>query len=131
MSLVHSIADRHADAIATGERLVTKSGRLPINLGLLGSIYGRAGRTGDAAAVVRELDDRAAREYVPALAKAWAGEFVDAETAIAHLEQAYDERNAFLFSLGSNIDFNPIFTHPRALAILKKMKLDKLPRPRM
>ncbi|MAG71242.1 MAG: hypothetical protein CL471_13255 [Acidobacteria bacterium] len=131
LSLVHSIADRHADAIATGERLVTKSGRLPINLGLLGSIYGRAGRTGDAAAVVRELDDRAAREYVPALAKAWAGEFVDAETAIAHLEQAYDERNAFLFSLGSNIDFNPIFTHPRALAILKKMKLDKLPRPRM
>jgi tetratricopeptide (TPR) repeat protein len=59
---------RHEEAIESLERAVTLS-RAPIFVGLLGFGYARAGRQGEAARLLSELEDRGSRgEYIPAFA---------------------------------------------------------------
>jgi TolB-like protein len=65
---VFSSLGQHSEAIAMGERLVSLA-RTPIYVGVLGGIYGRAGRIDDATRLLRELEDRARHgECVPAYA---------------------------------------------------------------
>jgi tetratricopeptide (TPR) repeat protein len=57
---------RHEEAIQVLEHAVALS-RAPIFVGILGLGYGRAGRSEDAARLLRELEDRGSRgEYIPA-----------------------------------------------------------------
>jgi serine/threonine protein kinase/Tfp pilus assembly protein PilF len=57
-------AGRTDEALAVGERVIART-RAPIYLGVMGMIYGRAGRLADARRLVQELDERQARgEYV-------------------------------------------------------------------
>ena len=62
--------------------------------------YRQAGDHEVMAKLVRELEARAATEYIPpfhrGLAAAWGG---DLDTAISHLERAYDERDPTLLSI--------------------------------
>jgi TolB-like protein/Tfp pilus assembly protein PilF len=51
---------RHDEAVATMERRVSLS-RTPTSIGLLGLVYGRAGRHEDAGRLLQELEERAAR----------------------------------------------------------------------
>jgi serine/threonine-protein kinase len=62
-------------AIERFERLAAVGGRHPIFIGLLGYIYGAAGRRDDAMALADELDRRRATEYVipSAYLLVWAG----------------------------------------------------------
>jgi hypothetical protein len=65
---VFGLLGQHSEAIAMGERLVSPA-RTPIYVGVLGGIYGRAGRIDDATRLLRELEDRARQgECVPAYA---------------------------------------------------------------
>ena len=58
------MSGRHDEAVALGERIVARA-RAPIFVGVLGMIYGRAGRPADARRLGEELYARAARgEYV-------------------------------------------------------------------
>jgi tetratricopeptide (TPR) repeat protein len=57
-------AGRCDEAISAAESVLAKT-RAPIYLGVLGMVYGCAGRTEDASAVLRELDERQGRgEYI-------------------------------------------------------------------
>ena len=59
-----TMAGRIDDALAMGEPIVARS-RAPIYIGVLGLIYGRAGRLEDARRLVQELDERQGRgEYI-------------------------------------------------------------------
>jgi tetratricopeptide (TPR) repeat protein len=58
LAVVLSFADRAAEAIPFAERLVALSSRLPIYLGLLGAVYGAAGRTADLVRLEHELEER-------------------------------------------------------------------------
>jgi TolB-like protein len=51
---------RHEEAVATVERVVSESTR-PVDVGYLGLAYGLAGRHGDAARMLRQLEERAMR----------------------------------------------------------------------
>lgn len=55
---------RLGEAIALGERVIARS-RAPIYIGVLGMVYGRAGRLAEARALGQELDERRGRgEYI-------------------------------------------------------------------
>jgi hypothetical protein len=63
------MARRHDEAIAAAEQVVART-RAPIYLGVLGMVYGRAGRLADARRLSHELDERQARgEYVVPVAR--------------------------------------------------------------
>jgi serine/threonine-protein kinase len=63
------MARRHDEAIAAGEQVVART-RAPIYLGVLGMVYGRAGRLADARRLSHELDERQGRgEYVVPVAR--------------------------------------------------------------
>jgi serine/threonine protein kinase/Tfp pilus assembly protein PilF len=58
------MARRHEEAIAAGEQVVART-RAPIYIGVLGMVYGAAGRLSDARRLAHELDERQGRgEYV-------------------------------------------------------------------
>jgi Tfp pilus assembly protein PilF len=58
------MAGRLDEAIAAGEQVVART-RAPVYVGVLGMVYGRAGRLADAHALARELDERESRgEYI-------------------------------------------------------------------
>lgn len=60
---------RHEEAIAAAERVVART-RAPIYLGVLGMVYGCAGRLADARRLVQELDERQSRgEYIVPVAR--------------------------------------------------------------
>ncbi len=58
---------QYADAIVAHEKAVEISRRLPYFVGSLAMAYHQSGRTGEADALWRELEERARREYVPAV----------------------------------------------------------------
>ena len=58
---------QYADAIIAHEKAVEVSQRLPYYVGSLAAAYHESGRIDEAAALWRELEERARREYVPSL----------------------------------------------------------------
>jgi serine/threonine protein kinase/Tfp pilus assembly protein PilF len=63
------MARRHEEAIAAGEQVVART-RAPIYIGVLGMVYGVAGRLADARRLSHELDERQGRgEYVVPVAR--------------------------------------------------------------
>jgi serine/threonine-protein kinase len=63
------MARRHDEAIAAAEQVVART-RAPIYIGVLGMVYGRAGRLADARRLSLELDERQGRgEYIVPVAR--------------------------------------------------------------
>lgn len=63
------MAGRHDQAIAAGEQVVART-RAPVYIGVLGMVYGIAGRHADARRLAHELDERQARgEYIVPVAR--------------------------------------------------------------
>jgi serine/threonine protein kinase/tetratricopeptide (TPR) repeat protein len=98
--VVLSALGRHEQAIAVHRETVQLTGgRYGYYVALLGSALAEGGRIDEARAILRELDERATREYVPpfdrALVLVGLGED---DAALDALERALQERNAFLWS---------------------------------
>lgn len=63
------MAGRHEEAIAAGEQVVART-RAPVYIGVLGMVYGLAGRLADARRLAHELDERQGRgEYIVPVAR--------------------------------------------------------------
>lgn len=85
------------EAIATGEKAVAVSNRVPGALGMLGMVYGLAGRKNDATKILKELLQLNERRYVTAAAIVYVYIGLgDKDKAFAWLEKAYQERSNFL-----------------------------------
>ncbi|MFL5520173.1 MAG: protein kinase domain-containing protein, partial [Gemmatimonadales bacterium] len=106
------------------ERAVAVSEDDPAFLGQLGQAYGIAGRTDDARAILRRLEDMAAQHAVSSYSLAYVltglGEH---DRAMDLLEQAYEERSGALFSIKGSFLFRPLRGHPRFTALLARMHL--------
>ena len=85
------MADKHDEAIALGEQIVART-RAPIFVGVLGMVYGRAGRMADARRLGEELYDRAGR-----------GEFVSPASLLA-LALGLDDRTLVIQCLAACAD---------------------------
>jgi tetratricopeptide (TPR) repeat protein len=61
----YAMNGQHEEAIAAMERAVELSGRAPYIVGSLGLAYQRCGNSARARAIFRELEERAAHEFIP------------------------------------------------------------------
>ena len=110
--------------IAEIERAAVISPTHSLWLAQLGEAYALAGRRENALDVLAQLKDLATREYVPSyhFAYVYAG-LGDADRAIDLLEQAYAQRAAAIYGVKASFLFAPLRSHPRFVALLRKMNL--------
>jgi len=106
------------------ERAVAVSEDDPAFLGQLGQAYAIAGRTDDARAILRRLEDMAAQRPVSSYSLAYVLTGLgEDDRAMDLLERAYEERSGALFSIKGSFLFRPLRGHPRFTALLAKMHL--------
>jgi TolB-like protein/Tfp pilus assembly protein PilF len=115
-------AGRREEGLRILEERATANAR---NLAMLGWAYGRAGQEAKARAVLQRLTDMGKPGGVSPfhLAGVYAG-LDDREHAFAQLEQAYEQRNLNMPSLGVSWMFDSLYDDPRFRSLLKRMKLD-------
>jgi len=113
------------EAIRALEALAQLMGRSPFALGLLGSFYGMAGRTGEARKLIEELQELDQKTYVSPGAFAWIyyglGEI---DRAFDWFEKALDQPDINLLLLGVDPFWDPLRSHPRYHALLRTMNLE-------
>ncbi len=117
---------RHDEAIAAAEKACELSGRNAPTLGVLGLSYGRAGRRGDAQALLEELTTKRRTAYVPpyAMAAIYRG-LGEVDRAFEWLEKSVDERDMILVTaLKTEPGYAPLRSHPAFQALLRKMNLE-------
>jgi serine/threonine protein kinase/tetratricopeptide (TPR) repeat protein len=112
------------EAVAAAERGVMAGDRQPLLAGLLGWVYGIAGRTTEAEGILAELRERSAREYIAPL---WLASVCIGlgrrQEALDLLDRAFAEGNAFLVSVGAAAEYDALRDEPRFAALLSRMGL--------
>jgi serine/threonine protein kinase/tetratricopeptide (TPR) repeat protein len=121
---IYSYMGKHEEAIRVAEEMVQLTGRSN-NLGFLGSVYAAAGRTEEARKLLEELKERNQKTYVESGSFAsiylHLGEF---ETAIDWAEKMVDDRDPSVIHIGVDPKWDPLRSHPRFQALLRKMNLE-------
>ena len=115
---------RQEEGIAALQRAAAMSGSGSTWLCQLGQAYGMAGRMEEARGILAQLLASAGERYVPPYHLAYIhvglGEF---DTAMDLLDQAFEERSGAISGIKGSFLFVPLRTHPRFIALLKKMNL--------
>jgi TolB-like protein/Flp pilus assembly protein TadD len=119
-------ADHPTDAVPECEEAAKGSGRLPMALGALGQTYALAGRRAAAESIARELEQRAARQYVGGswIAAVEAG-LGNPDRAFAWLERAYEERDVQLIGIRNGLLFDALRGDPRMDRLFARMGLSR------
>jgi TolB-like protein/Tfp pilus assembly protein PilF len=115
----------HERAAAALERARALLGNSPAVAGALARCRSLMGATEEARRIRSELLNPAVGRYVPAqsLAEAHLG-LGEHDAALECLERACDERSALLLWLQGDVLYDPVRSHPRFAALLKRMALD-------
>lgn len=112
----------HVGAIASHEAAIELSGRASLYLSGLGHALGVAGRTGEAAAVLAELETRAsagrAEPIHLAMVRLGLGNH---EGAIGELERAFERRNSHILYLNRSPHFDPLRGDERFEALVHRV----------
>ena len=110
--------------IADLEQAVVCSLRTPLWLAQLGEMLGMEGRTDDARALLRELEDRAEREFISPYLFAYIYTGLgEADRALDYLERAVAERTGPTYGIKGSFLFKPLRAHPRFHALMQVMNL--------
>ncbi|HEX7333678.1 MAG TPA: tetratricopeptide repeat protein [Pyrinomonadaceae bacterium] len=112
------------EAIAAAEKAVALSERAPGALGMLGLVYGLAGRKPDALKILNELLELNKTRYVTpaALVNVYIG-LGDKEQAFVWLEKAYQERSNYLAWLKVFPLLDPLRSDPRFADLVRRVGL--------
>jgi tetratricopeptide (TPR) repeat protein len=106
------------------ETAVQMTGRWPLALSLQGALYALTGRIGHARSLLAELEELARRTYVPPTFAGWIyvslGEI---EKAFDSFEAAVDSSDGFVLDVQVHPLCDPLRSHPRYAALLRKMNL--------
>jgi len=121
--LALSALGRHDDAVAAHRAAVELTGgRYTYYVALLAGALALGGKRDEARALLAELDARSAREYVPphdrAVVLTALGED---DAALSALEQAYEQRNAFLWARIHFPSFERLAGSPRYQALVERL----------
>jgi TolB-like protein/DNA-binding winged helix-turn-helix (wHTH) protein/Tfp pilus assembly protein PilF len=113
-----------AEAVTAAETAVALADRVPGALGILGLVYGLAGRRDDATRVLNELLELNKQRYVTpaALVNVYIG-LGDKERALTWLEKAYEERSNYIAYLNVFPIVDPLRSDPRFAGLLQKVGL--------
>jgi len=112
----------YPEAIAALERCVVRSGRAPLLLANLASVYGFAGRKREAVKLIDELKERSGQHHISAslFAEAYLG-LGEKDEAMAWLERAYEERDQWMVYIKSFPGWDALRPEPRFQAIVRRM----------
>ena len=112
----------YPEAIAALERCVVRSGRAPLLLANLASVYGFAGRKREAVKLIDELKERSGQHHISAslFAEAYIGLGKNDE-AMAWLERAYEERDTWMVYIKSFPGWDALRSEPRFQALVRRM----------
>jgi len=121
-SAVFSALGQHEEAIRKAEQCVASIGKASRTLGRLGAAYAEAGKTEDAEAVLREMEEVAARRYISpyhvALVQCALGRVDD---ALDLLERAVEIKDAWVLWTAVDPGLDALHDHPRFVALLRKL----------
>jgi TolB-like protein/Tfp pilus assembly protein PilF len=110
------------EAIAEQERAVALFPETPLYLGMLGNIYGSAGKKAQALKVLDQLKEQSKRKYVApydnALVYVGLG---DKDQAFAWLEKAYQAHSNDMSNLKQDPTFDPLRSDARFQDLLRRM----------
>jgi serine/threonine-protein kinase len=117
---------RYAEAIEPYERLSSAAPDNSLYGGWLAHVYGRAGRTREAHAILSRLASRPDARHVAAanIAIGYIG-IGDNTTALSWLEAAYDEHSQALTYLKIDPVYDPLRSDPRFAALLQRVGLSR------
>ncbi len=113
------------EGIRNAETLAELYDRIPLALGILGWAYAKAGRNGEARKVLGELQDFSRKAYALPSAFAWiylALEEID--HGLDSMERAVAERDQWIFHMIQDSSLDPLRSHPRYRALLRRMNLE-------
>jgi serine/threonine protein kinase/Tfp pilus assembly protein PilF len=116
---------KHDDAIRAMETQAQVLGRSSFALGNLGWAYASTGRTAEALKLLEELQERAQKQYTPSwsFAVIYSG-LGEMDKAFDWFEKAVDEHDPLMLHFHVHPNYDPLRTHPRYLALLRKMNLE-------
>ncbi len=119
--LLKGMPDR---GVAELERAVALDPANTLFLSQLGQAFGRVGRTEEAHAVLRRLEEMSRQRYVSPyhMAYVYTG-LGEQDRAMDWLERAYEERAGGVFGIKGSFLFASLRRHPRFQALLRKMNL--------
>jgi serine/threonine protein kinase/Flp pilus assembly protein TadD len=121
---IHLLSGRPDEGIRAVEHALALVPDSTLYLAQLGQAYARVGRMDEARAVLRRLEELAARQYVSPYHMAYVHTGLgDDERALDWLERAYQERAGGVFGVKGSFLFASLRPHPRFQALLEKMHL--------
>lgn len=123
IGLTYQLMGQHKEAIASLEKAAEITGRKqPYYLALLGGAHAAAGQSDRALALLQELKQRAAREYIAPYHLSFLyvplGEL---DAAIDCLEQASADRNGLTWWIRESPAFDALRSHPRYASLVEKL----------
>jgi Flp pilus assembly protein TadD len=109
-------------ALETAAQLVVQGAYA---IGLLGYAYARAGRICEAQKLLKELEEQDKKTYVlpSAFARIYLG-LGEIEKGLDWLEKAVHERDVLIYTYQITSISDPLRSHPRYQALLRKMNLE-------
>jgi tetratricopeptide (TPR) repeat protein len=97
----------------------------PLLLGFMGCAYARGGQIDEARKLLQELEELGKNSYVPALSFASIyGALGEIDESLNWLEKAIDEHDSLIAQFHVNPYSDPLRSHPRYEAVLRKMNLE-------
>ena len=122
LGLAYSAKGMHSDAVRTLERAEAVAPTLLDCSALLGYAHARAGAMQPARKQLNKLHSLAKQRYVPPFL--FANLYLalgDADNAIRFMEKEYESRGWYLLLIGQGPQFDPLRSHPRFQALLRRM----------
>jgi hypothetical protein len=98
----------------------------PLAIGVLGAGYATSGQTEKAVTMLRELKEQSKQRYVPNTSIAFIyAALGETERALEFLEEAYKERDHFLFTYNFKIipGLDKLQSDPKLIALQKRIGL--------
>ena len=126
LGLLYVRKGRREEGIQLMRRSLELSGRAPINVGHLARVYGLTGQRDSSLKLLRELEDRATREYIPrfALALAQIG-LGNTDEAFSLLNRGLEQREASLIENWSDPAFESLHSDPRWTQLLVRLNVKR------
>jgi TolB-like protein/Flp pilus assembly protein TadD len=125
-SIILVAMGRLDEAITAAQQANELSGGKAPTMWVLGSAYGRAGRTAEARQLLQELTARRRLTYVPASAIALVhGGLGEWDESLEWMARAIEERDPIIVTaLKTAPGYDPLRSHPAFQALLRKMNLE-------
>jgi tetratricopeptide (TPR) repeat protein len=112
----------YPEAIAALKRCVVRSGRAPLLLASLASVYGLAGRNREAVKLIDELKERSRQHHISdsLFAEAYIG-LGEKDEAMAWLERAYEEHDQWMVYIKAYPGWDALRSESRFQAFVRRM----------